>query len=235
MSRPKAEAPKIIEKDDAMGTKFAHPAYGMISCSRRQGGDQTLFGSELKHNHSIAINIMTATQNRECSTDWNFGRDQVVEVMLSEHQWSQFVSSMNTTGVPCTFRHKPKYPDVEWAPEILSDSKHEILTNELEDEGRRLTAGMEKIRQKMVAMEEGKTIKKTEFRELSKQLDRAISGVIRGMKFRVDQHKEVMEKNVHAAKSDVEGYVGDMVMKLGIESLKDIVPQLEDKTKDKTN
>jgi hypothetical protein len=47
------------------------------------------------------------------------------------------------------------------------------------------------------------------------------------MPFHVDQHKELMEKNVAAAKSDVEGYVTDTIYRLGLEKLKEMAPQLE--------
>lgn len=233
MSRPDAQKAKFVREDSVMGKEYEHPAFGMISVSRQTGGERTLFGSELKHNHSICIRIHEASTMRGLARDWNHARESIVELVMSEHQWASFVSSMNQgNGVPCTFTMKPKKYERMMVPSIIPENKHELHLEELSGAGDRLAKRLDGIVGKMKEMSEGKTIKKTEFAELMKSIEMATGAIKSGLSFHVDQHKEVMEKNVEAAKSDLEGYVTGMVSRLGLDALKDMAPQLEDKSDD---
>jgi len=231
----KTQRPTKI-KGDGIRTddRFEHPAYGMISCSRVSGHTK-LVGSDLKHQHYISLRIKTANRDRGLGRNWWHGRKVVTEILLSEHQWASFVASMNMgMGVPCTFRIRPEddAPMMD-VPELEEESLYDMTNNELKKSGRNITAKMVELVEKLKSMGDAAgSIKKTEFREVVRNLDNAVGRVSDTMPFYVKQHKEAMEENVQAAKSDVEGYVTDMITKLGIEKLADIAPQLEDHSDD---
>lgn len=93
---------------------FAHPAYGQIGASRATG-NTTLYGSDFVHHQYVTIQISRSQLHRDLSHDWEFAREQLIEVKLSEAQWATFVSSMNSgSGVPCTLDHvgRERMPDI---------------------------------------------------------------------------------------------------------------------------
>lgn len=91
-----------VAEDDGTET---HPAFGFIHASRVSSNPgAVLFDSDIKHVHFVTLTIQRATRKRELNRDWLFGRQELIEVAMSEAQWASFVSSMNTSGVPCTIR-----------------------------------------------------------------------------------------------------------------------------------
>lgn len=99
----KYQDPVVTETGKDGTTVEVHPAYGMISASRVQGGGMVLNGSDFRHNGFVMIRVRHSQVNRSLTHDWHFGRDSIVELALSEAQWATFVSSLNMgDGVPCT-------------------------------------------------------------------------------------------------------------------------------------
>jgi len=103
----RAEIEEPVTVDDGRGgTITRHPAYGQISAARRQGGHMTLYGSDFVHNSTVAISIHASELHRGLSRDWNFAKNEIIEVVLSESQWATFVSSLNMGSGPCcTIQH----------------------------------------------------------------------------------------------------------------------------------
>ena len=83
-----------------------HPSLGMISWGRSSGKDISLFGSELNHDHLIHITVSGASRVRDLNKDRYHDEDVVVDLHMSAAQFSEFITTPNTTGVPCTIRHR---------------------------------------------------------------------------------------------------------------------------------
>lgn len=82
-----------------------HPAFGMISAARVSGGPSVLFDSDITHNHTVRLTVSGARRRRDLHRDWIIDDSRpLIEVEMSEAQWASFVSSLNTSGVPCTVR-----------------------------------------------------------------------------------------------------------------------------------
>lgn len=75
--------------------KVTHPAFGRIKASR-VSGQTVLAGIDYPQAHYITLTISTATLNRNLSRDWWFTDREVIEVSMSETQWAQMLSAMNT-------------------------------------------------------------------------------------------------------------------------------------------
>ncbi len=224
------EEPTLASSDNLMGDRFEHPAYGQIRCGRRQGHAR-LVGSELVHQHYVTLEICRAHKYRSLHEDrFMGGVTPLVEVNLSEHQWASFVASMNMgSGVPCTITYGP--PDGakgEQKPGIVEPNKHDLAKRELSEyakETRRVIRdGLGKLEQLISAPG---SISKTVIRDAVRSLKIDLENFSSNICFHVEQHQEMMEKNVHAAKSDVEGYITATAATLGLEVLRKMAPQLE--------
>jgi hypothetical protein len=109
-----------------------HPAFGRIHASRVSyggggHGGAVLFDSDLIHHHTVRVTIERATRNRDLSHDYIHGGKELIEVEMSEAQWASFVSSMNTSGVPCTLLHTSgdRFPGLEYHPR-MAESMAEV-------------------------------------------------------------------------------------------------------------
>lgn len=89
----------MIERED-------HPAFGMIGAYRTSISPpgSSLFDSDVRHQHTVVVKLSHAARSRDLHRDWIHGREEIVEIEMSEAQWASFVSSINTSGVPCTLR-----------------------------------------------------------------------------------------------------------------------------------
>lgn len=223
------EQEPILVRSDQMGDEYDHPAYGTIRCGRVSGHTR-LFGSELVHQHYVSVQICRATKTRSLHDDRIFGHRPFVEINMSEHQWASFVSSMNMgSGVPCTITDGP--PDgtqIEAKPGLIEPNKHDLAKKELSEYGKEINRKCKVAIEKLEALVSAPgSPNKTVLRELIRDLGINLGNLGGNMSFHVEQHQEMMEKNVQAAKSDVEGYLAGMATTLGLDVMRKMAPQLE--------
>src|SRR5487761_2151022 len=88
--------------------KITHESFGMITYSKTQGGKTThIFGSSIDSNNKICLSIHNASLERDLNNDWYYPENvPIVEVIRTPNQFSEFLTSPNTTGVPCTITYK---------------------------------------------------------------------------------------------------------------------------------
>lgn len=63
-----------------------------------------LFGSNVPHNSYITLRINACELQRDGTHDSYFSQERLIEVALSPVQWAEFLTNMNTQGVPCTIQ-----------------------------------------------------------------------------------------------------------------------------------
>lgn len=225
MSRKKTTRP-VLTRDHSerhLGKTYEHPAFGMISFSNTQGGDKTLFGSDIKHNETVRLRIQTAELNRGLSRDWFHPRKQLIEVEMSYNQWSTLISNGNTSGVPCTLLSHQTDHDVD---HIEFESKHELHKQEINEYSAKILRNLKKAVEDLEALSEGKTIKKGEFNEVLDSFKHSVKNIESNLGFAIDQHKEMMDKTVTSAKHDIEAHILNKIHELGLESLQDSAPKM---------
>ena len=88
--------------------KQTHPSYGMISISRFQGGDNTYFGSSIKHSGGISLTIHRAEIQRDLNRDWFHPHDRIAEIRMSYNQFAEAITNLNTSGTPVTISYTEK-------------------------------------------------------------------------------------------------------------------------------
>jgi hypothetical protein len=195
-----------------------HPAFGQIHASRLTvgGGPNSgavLFDSDIRHGHTVRIVVERATRKRENNHDWiHGGRMPLIEVEMSEAQWASFVSSMNTSGVPCTIRATEtdhNVPGLDYAPRLA----HSM--GEVKDAAVRTFA---KIREARDAYEQALADKAPakERAEKLRALHYAIENSGANMHYAAKVLVEHTENVVQKARADIEAMVAAEATRLGL-------------------
>ncbi len=218
-------APTIVEESHSRKDEVvhSHPAYGMIAASRVSSNPgAVLFDSDIRHGHYVTVKIETCTRHRNLMRDWFFGRKRLIEVAMSEAQWASFVSSMNTSGVPCTItarENDPFIPELPYEPR-LRESMDEV-TNAASKATERIEAAFAEVQEVF----DGNGGKKA-MREALHSLRHAMGSVRSNMKFAGDSLEEHAENVVQKARVDIEAMVLSKAEQIGLENPQEIVREL---------
>lgn len=194
------EPPTRNERGDEV-----HPAFGMIRASRVTGGNKSLFDSDIQHNHYVILEISTASRKRDLNTDWIHPGRHVIEVAMSEAQWASFVSSMNTSGVPCTLEFIAGDGDL---PGLPFDSRLQLSHDETRAAAQR---AFEHIKEAFAAVEEKPT--KANIRSLRSAIENAPANV----EFAAKSLTEHAENVVQKARADIEAMVTQKAAQIGLD------------------
>lgn len=179
--------------------------YGMISVHRTNSTGTHLVGSDIEHQQFITLKISTANYERNLKNDWFFPDRNLIEISMSLSQWAEFISSPNTSGVPCTLERiqgKCLFEDEE-VPFVDKIKLHD-------DEYKRHWANNVKELKTLIAnlsdSFENKESRKTQ-RELIRQLEILIKNFIPNEKFAINEFEEHIEKRVNQAKTEISNYL----------------------------
>lgn len=207
----------VVEMVDGPGRekerKETHPAYGQVAVTRRSGGNMTLYGSDFRHNHTIALTIRASELHRNLSSDWHYARQELVEVIMSEAQWASLVSSLNTgMGTPCTISHvmNEHRPAITPAASRADQFGAEMVKT--------LDKSIERIRE-VEEMVEGLKLSAKAKKDLMMALRVSRENMAANIKFVAASFDEHMEESVEKAKSEIDGYLTNVVQRAGLTAL----------------
>lgn len=216
---------KVVEPVTSGGYE-EHPAFGLISASRvtQSPPGAVLFDSEIKHVHYVRLTIKRSRRRRELNHDWihETGPD-LIEVAMSEAQWASFVSSMNTSGVPCTIK---RTQDELYVPNVPYAPRMEHAVKETTGAAERMFT---KVREAFAAYKEHKTV--GNLRNLEACIDNAAPNV----NYATKTLAEHVENTLQRARADIEAMVEHHAEKLGVdvdELRGDVVRALESGDRD---
>lgn len=192
---------------------------GMVSWSRLSGGARPMFGTEIKTSNPIRLEICHAEECRDLSKNWYFPRKQIVEIELSPIQWAEFLTSGNTSGVPCTIKRIDG--------ERMSEPKDTEIFNDYNEEVEEQFDKFKEIENIVKGAIDSK--KPMGMKDLSSLLNK-IHNAMANVDFVKDSFKEDMNEIVTKAKAEFNAYTENRIHEIGIESLKsDAVKFLENK------
>jgi uncharacterized protein YfcZ (UPF0381/DUF406 family) len=202
-----------------------HPAYGMVQFHRREGGSGKLFGSSITNPTQIALSIYG------CEVADAYGRPRyntkgkLIEIELSPAQFSELLTTMNSSPVPCTIKH---YGEESYKlPELQSgavDKAREYFNKSLTEFKSETEA---KIKELKELLEKKKTITKSDRASISSSLDQIDQELSSNMPFYFECFAESTDKVVSEAKCEIDGFVTHLVHKTGLEVLKEKFPKVE--------
>lgn len=189
-----------------------HPAFGMISASRVTFGQgmskgpygAILFDSDVRHHETIRIKIYHASRRREGSHDYIHPGQEFTEVEMSLAQWASFVSSMNTTGVPCTIRRTETEVFVDALP---YDPR---LAQTMSETKEAAAEAFNKIKEAFAAVKEKPT--KANIRDLEIALQNATPNVDYATRTLAKHAEDVVQK----ARADIEAMAVTHARQLGL-------------------
>lgn len=191
-----------------------HPAYGSITAHRVSSNPgAVLFDSDVRHNHFVRVTISRATRSRQLGHDWHHPTQELLELDMSEAQWASFLSSMNTTGVPCTLRRvgdDVNVPGVTFSPRLAA-SMAEV------HEAAELAFGRIK---EALAVVDGLDAKAgvKDRREAMRSLRAAIQNATPNVDYAGRQLAEHAENVVQRARADIEAMAAQKAQQLALKA-----------------
>lgn len=185
--------------------KETHPAFGMIGVSRVQG-DATLFQSDFRSRNYMVITIRKAEMNRGLNSDYVHGQQELIEVALTEAQWSTFLSTPNVGfGVPCTLRWTRE--DGQLPGIIADETRHEQFSAEV----------LQDLNESIALMEEALAQAKTKAQR--EPIERALKRLTDSLPFAVKRFDEHAEETIEKMKIEINAYVTGRVYGAGLAAL----------------
>jgi len=195
-----------------------HESYGMIGFGRVSSShDQNFFGSSVRCNHYIELNIQRASRRRSLNTYWYHGEEELIEVRLSPNQFAELLTTMNVgSGVPCTLQYvggkeMTDCPAIDQRAMFENEFKSDVANSITEVEG--LLSEIKEIFGAKTA------IGQKDRTEIIKKLQSMVMHIKNNMPFVQSQFNEAMDKTVVEAKSEVEAFINNKIHSLGINAL----------------
>lgn len=179
--------------------------YGMIQVHRTNSTGSHLVGSNIEHQQYITLKISKAIYERNLKNDWWFDRDNIVEVSMTLSQWAEFISSPNTSGVPCTLdriQGKCLWEEEE-VPFVDQVKLHQS------EYKRHWAESIKEIKELVWNLSqsfENKESRKTQ-RELIHQLEILVNNFLPNERFAINEFDEHIEKIVNQAKTELSNYL----------------------------
>lgn len=187
-------------------------SWSKASCS----SPRPMFGTEIATCTPITIRIDTAEQERGLSKFWFHSKKRIVELELTPVQWAEFLTSGNSEGVPCTLTYLNGEHMDPVEPENVISLYSQEMSKVVDRSGESIAECEELIKNRL---EEGKTLGKTELKELLSKLEAARTVSVANAKFTKASFQEDMSMAVAKAKAEVSAYCENKIMETGLNAL----------------
>lgn len=206
-----------------LGEKEEHESYGMLRFSRVHCGSPVpLFGSSIKHNDIIHMELCEATTRRSLNEDWYFSERVIAEVEMSSTQFSDLITSLNMgSGVPVTIKRTRdgKLKTMENPPFVNRSELHkQEFNNHLEDTREEVISLADKLSDLYANK---KTLKRSEMEETIRALKRIERSLGVNMEFQIDQFDRFMEKSRTEAKGEIEAFFQNTITNLAKKAIEE--------------
>lgn len=199
-------------KEDNVET---HESYAQISASRVSSNPgQTMYGSKLQHGRYIIITVSESELHRSINSDRYHDRKQLLRVRLTENQFAEFITSLNSGGgAPCTLeRHNGKQID---SPPFRDELA--MVQNEFEAKAKEVAKTLADAQKRLAAMvAPGGKASKAELNALQDEIDKAVREIGANMPYMAECFVETMDHIVTDAKATIESFTADRFRSAGI-------------------
>lgn len=210
---------------DGLHTDYTeeHPSYGMLRFSRISGGNSPLFGTSIRHNQAVLVELHKAVRVRNLHNDHYHDRELIVEAWMSPAQFAEAITTLNYgNGIPVTLR----WVDGKQIPlPEFHDIKQEFR-DEFKQRTDELSTQLAGIVKDFEAVINAGSIPKSKAKEILSQMKNAVMQIQSNLPFTADQFGEQMEKTVAIAKAEVDAVVQHAVTSVGLKAIAEQMPQL---------
>jgi hypothetical protein len=194
-----------------------HESYGVIGFTRSQSNmNKSLFGSSIKHHNTIVMRISSATLDRNLNNDYVHSGKNIVEIEMSETQFAQAITMFNRgDGTPVTIRkigdnNMEACPFVSKVDQFNAEFQHNM--KELEHD---IKLSMQKATEILTS---GKAPTKGERELILKTINSLMQQISSNIPFVAQQFNEQMDKTVTEAKKEIERFLVNKALELGIDA-----------------
>jgi hypothetical protein len=202
-------------------TAHKHPAYGSIAIHRCQSNGSVLYDSPIPHHHYIAITIKEAEDMRGLHHNRHQPGTAIVEIEMSEAQFAQAITSMNTSGTPCTISRRwdmgtGKYALVERLKLVRPD--RETFEAEVKEATEKVHSQVKDAKDALEnIMQRGGTVRKGDLKELQSLLYHAEQDVEANLPFIQRSFYEAMAEVEAKVKTEIVATAEAVVRQRGME------------------
>ncbi len=206
----------MLDDKETKHPSFAQLSFNRVTCGGGVGME--LYGSDIKHNTVIKMELKSSTKRRGLNHDWYFGEKLIAEVTMSQNQFSELITSMNMgDGIPVTLNFKEGSGRIE-APTF--DSKIDTHEEEFKNMTKRVGEELTELKATMEKMLSGSgTIKKVDREEMLARIFRVEQNITSNMPYVENCFKESMDKTVVDAKNTIESWYQHRVTTEGLKAL----------------
>lgn len=195
-----------------------HEGYGLASF-HRVSGHTTLFGSEFKHQNYVQLTINRAELHRDLSHSWYFGRDELIQISMSEAQFCELITRMNMgSGTPVTLNHIAGKRMEPIPPPKSERAQHKA---EFKEDCLAATKALDAALTAMDALVAAGKANKGQLQHARETLLAARRPFIDGIPFVEDSFAEAMENTVARGRMEIDAHLALVANFLGTKQLRD--------------
>jgi len=242
----KQELERVEDPNSPRGNYFRerHESYGMVSVHRVQGRKR-LVGSMIETlPNFISLNVQRSERliDRSLHTEHFYAGSSkdLVEIHLSTYQWAELLTSLNTTGVPCTLNRvmgvsMDDVPeDVKTPLEEMVDNAKERALEILSDHEGDFYKAINSMKEKVDSLKLSQK-KAAEMKEALENFKKFVSVPKNAAAWALERINEDTEKTVSQGKAEIAAALSGIVQNAGLKALTeklglteaDITPQLK--------
>lgn len=193
-----------------------HESFGQISFNR-VSGSANFYGSELRQQHYISMELHSSLIRRELSKDWYYADKLITRLRMSAGQFSELITNMNHgSGIPCTI----EFADGKRIAELPEQESRKEFVHRKFDE--RMSQFADKIRDERDKAKEiikKKTLSKDDIRALTMHLDYITQEISSNIPFFAKCFQETVDEVIFEAKLEVENAIQHKINVLGLDEL----------------
>lgn len=198
--------------------RVTHPSFGQVSFSRIQSTGTNFYGSELKQDNYIQLEITHSEIERTLTQDWYYSKGLVTKLRMSANQFAEMLTSMNRgSGIPCTLEITDKLGQIEQLPQ--QESRKEFIHRKFDDRMREFAKTLKDKQNRVKELTAKKTLSKADQHELNSTVNWLTTEVSSNIPFFAKCFQETIDYSVNEAKSEIENAIQHKINILGLEAL----------------
>ena len=185
--------------------KIEHDSFGVLRIHRTtNSGEVQLFGSSVKTNEIIRLEIAPAIYERGLHRDWIYGKSlPLIQVDMTQSQFAEAITNLNIgTGTPVTI----KTVGGKSIKSYIEESKFEQFQNEFEDETKGLLKSISQAQTEVEMLLNKKSVTKSDKEEIRGHLRHIEQMLESSMPFLYKSFNEQVGKTLHEAKMEIEAF-----------------------------
>ena len=205
-----------------------HESWGMIGASHCSCNSREFFQSDVPCHNIISITVKQAQKHRNLSRDWVMGEKTICEVHLTPMQWAEMLTNMNCgDGVPCTIRYTENKGLIDFKQEQY---KLDLVLEEINSTVDSGLSALNELQGNLQQLLADKKISRKAYEELTDNLRKAVNCLDgSSIDYLKRSAKEEVEKMTVEAKANICSFVDYKVRTTGLQELKKLNAQIDDK------